>query len=276
MKEKILAAFENLGFNLEDNESLGYSFNYEGINYLYMHNEDDEDFLNISVPCIYDLEEDNKEKYEELKEKINSTLKYVKAYTLGKGLWLFYERDLLGNEDLEEVLRHMFLHLAAALMFARDSIEKIDNGESDEDSDNDNNDKTTSIMTKYEMVVSVLQSLGVKPQIDDDGDIFVRYQMKTFYVLGANSDDEDYLVVVFPQMYEVNEGEETKVLAVCNKITREIKLTKVYIDQTLKNGSASCEFYYNGEESLKTSLDKSLDILGMVRSTFIKTMRSFD
>lgn len=140
MKEKILAAFENLGFNLEDNESLGYSFNYEGINYLYMHNEDDEDFLNISVPCIYDLEEDSKEKYEELKEKINSTLKYVKAYTLGKGLWLFYERDLLGNEDLEEVIRHMILHLAAALMFARDSIEKIDNGESDEDSDNDNND----------------------------------------------------------------------------------------------------------------------------------------
>lgn len=140
MKENILAAFENLGFNLEDNESLGYSFNYEGINYLYMYNEDDEDFLNISVPGIYDLEEDNKEKYEELKEKINSTLKYVKAYTLGKGLWLFYERNLLGNEDLEEVIRHMILHLAAALMFARDSIEKIDNGESDEGSDNDNND----------------------------------------------------------------------------------------------------------------------------------------
>lgn len=34
----------------------------------------------------------------------------------------------------------MILHLAAALMFARDSIEKIDNGESDESSDNDNND----------------------------------------------------------------------------------------------------------------------------------------
>ena len=29
-------------------------------------------------------------------------------------------------------------------------------------------------MTKHEMVVSVLQSLGLKPQIDDDGDIFVR------------------------------------------------------------------------------------------------------
>lgn len=131
-------------------------------------------------------------------------------------------------------------------------------------------------MTRHEMVVSVLQSLGFKPQIDDDGDIFVRYQMKTFYVMGANSDDEDYLVVVFPQMYEVNEGEETEVLAVCNKTTREIKLAKVYIDQTLKNVSASCEFYYNGEESLKTCLDKAIEILGMVRLTFIKTMRSFD
>lgn len=131
-------------------------------------------------------------------------------------------------------------------------------------------------MTKHEMVVSVLQSLGFKPQIDDDGDIFVRYQMKTFYVMGANSDDEDYLVVVFPQMYEVNEGEETKVLATCNKTTREIKFVKVYIDQTLKNVSASCEFYYNGEESLKTCLDKAIEILGMVRLTFIKTMRSFD
>lgn len=131
-------------------------------------------------------------------------------------------------------------------------------------------------MTRHEMVVSVLQSLGFKPQIDDDGDIFVRYQMKTFYVMGANSDDEDYLVVVFPQMYEVDEGEETKVLAACNKITREIKLAKVYIDQTLKNVSASCEFYYNGEESLKTCLDKAIEILGMVRLTFIKTMRSFD
>ena len=140
MKEKILAAFENLGFNLEDNDSLGYHFYYEGINFLYMYNEDDENFLNISVPGIYDLEEDNKENYDVLKEKINSTLKYVRAYTLGGSLWLFYERDLLDNEDLEEVIRRMILHLAAALMFARDSIEKIDNGESDEDSDDDNND----------------------------------------------------------------------------------------------------------------------------------------
>lgn len=138
MKDKILEAFENLGFNLKDTESLGYTFNYESINYIYMYNEDDEDFLSISVPGIYDLEENNKEKYEALKEKINSTLKYIKAYTIGGSLWLFYERDLLDKEDLEEVIRRMILHLAAALMFARGVIDKMDNGES-EDGINDVN-----------------------------------------------------------------------------------------------------------------------------------------
>ncbi len=139
MKEKILEAFENLGFNLEYNDTLGYSFFYEGINLLYMYNEDDETFLNISVPGIYDLE-DGKEAYDVLKEKINSTLKYVKAYTLCNSLWIFYERDLLGNEDLEEVIRRMVLQLAAALMFARDIIDKIENGESDKTTDDDNNE----------------------------------------------------------------------------------------------------------------------------------------
>lgn len=139
MKEKILEAFENLGFNLEYNDTLGYSFFYEGINLLYMYNEDDETFLNISVPGIYDLE-DGKETYDVLKEKINSTLKYVKAYTLCNSLWIFYERDLLGNEDLEEVIRRMVLQLAAALMFARDTIDKIENGESDKTTDDDNNE----------------------------------------------------------------------------------------------------------------------------------------
>ena len=105
-----------------------------------MYNEDDEDFLNISVPSIYDLGENNKEKYEALKEKINSTLKYIKAYTLGGSLWLFYERDLLGKEDLEEVIRRMILHLAAALMFARGVIDKMDNGESEDGINDDNRD----------------------------------------------------------------------------------------------------------------------------------------
>ena len=49
MKEKILEAFRDLGFKLEEEEGMGYCFNYEGLNLLYMYNESDEEFLNIPV-----------------------------------------------------------------------------------------------------------------------------------------------------------------------------------------------------------------------------------
>ena len=95
MKEKILEAFKDLGFKLEETEGMGYSFNYEGLNLLYMYNENDEEFLNIALPGIVDVEEDRMLQICALLEKINSTLKYVKAYILGNSVWLFYERELI-------------------------------------------------------------------------------------------------------------------------------------------------------------------------------------
>ena len=71
-------------------------------------------------------------------------------------------------------------------------------------------------MTKQEMVVSALRELGYKPQTDNDGDVFICYQMKHFYVMGTQ-DEENYLTVLFPQFYSISEGDETKVLAACNK-----------------------------------------------------------
>ena len=135
MKEKIMEAFAQLGFNLTEVENLGYAFSYEGINYLYLNSDDDEEFLNISVPGIYEVDEENATTYLAVCEKINSLRKYVKAYTFGDSLWIFYERALIGDENLEEVIRHMILHLAAALGFAHDVKEKIANGDSDDNND---------------------------------------------------------------------------------------------------------------------------------------------
>jgi len=129
-------------------------------------------------------------------------------------------------------------------------------------------------MNKQDMVVPALEALGYKPQTDNDGDLLIRYEMKSFFVMGTQSED-NFLSVRFPQFYEFEEREVTKVLAACNKVTRDIKLAKVYIDQTFKNVTASCEFFYNDEESMKVCLKKSLEILGLVRSGFVKTIRTF-
>ena len=124
-------------------------------------------------------------------------------------------------------------------------------------------------MNKKELITQTLEKMGYKPEVDEDGDIMVRYQMKSIYVFVGDEEDS-YVAVLLPQFHEIEDGEETLVLAACNKMTRELKLVKVFVDHTFKNVSASCEFYYANEESLEHSLDKSLQMLGIVRSQFRK------
>ncbi len=125
MKEQILNTFAAMGFQLEEIEGFGYGFHYEGINYLYMPNDDDEDFLNIAVPAIVEINDENIHTTHMLMDKLNSTLKYVKANKLGDSMWLFYERELYGGEEFETLLSRMILHLEAALNFYCNAMENI-------------------------------------------------------------------------------------------------------------------------------------------------------
>ena len=127
-------------------------------------------------------------------------------------------------------------------------------------------------MTKKELIVKVLKDMGFKPHEDDDGDVAFRYQMKNIFAV-VGDESEQYLVLVMPQFCELEDGEEHVALAVCNKMTRELKLAKVYVDHTFKNVSASCEFYYTDENSLKTNIENGLNVLGIVR-TFYRTIRN--
>ena len=122
-------------------------------------------------------------------------------------------------------------------------------------------------MTQKELMMAVLERMGYPPKIDDDGDIMVCYQLKTIYVL-TGDEEETYISMMLPQFYEIEEGKETVVLAVCNKMTRELKLAKVYVDQTFKNVTATCEFFYANEESLELNIRRSLELLGVVRGIF--------
>ena len=122
-------------------------------------------------------------------------------------------------------------------------------------------------MTKKEMILEAIETLGYKPHVDDDDDICVRFQMKSIFFM-TGQEEEQYVSVILPQFYEVNEGEETLSLAVCNKVTRDLKLVKVYIDQTLKSVTASCEFFYTDMDSLMNNVEHALNILGRVRSAY--------
>ena len=147
MKEQILDAFKALGFEMEEMEGLGYGFQYEGKHYLYMYNEDDEDFLNISIPAVLDLDDEHNVGFYQVMDKLNGTLKYVKANKLNDSMWLFYERELFGGEDLKQVLSRMILHLEAGFYFLHRAMESSDDGsdtvsdETDSDTDSDSKEE---------------------------------------------------------------------------------------------------------------------------------------
>ncbi|MGM9714159.1 MAG: hypothetical protein ACI3Y5_08630 [Prevotella sp.] len=126
MKEKILETFSDLGFNMtQTSDDNAYSFSYEGLNMLYMYNANDEDFLSISVPGIFEVNDNNIAHALALVDRINGMLKYIKAYILGSDVWLFYEHELFGGEDLMKVLPGMIVQLESAVRHSRKLMAEI-------------------------------------------------------------------------------------------------------------------------------------------------------
>lgn len=134
MKETILEAFRELGFVMEQIEdSDHYKFEFEGRNYIWMYNEDDESFLNIVLPSLLPITEEGAIGFYQLMDNVNSTVKYVKAYKLNDALWLFYERELMGEEDLERSINHMILRLEATANYIKDLINSLEDSDDDEE-----------------------------------------------------------------------------------------------------------------------------------------------
>lgn len=113
MKEMILNAFKALGFELEELGELGYGFEYEGAHYLWLANLDD-DMLTICMPGLIDKEDVGELPLHLLMDKINGSFKFVKSTSVGDSAWLFYEHELLGEENFEKLLPHMVIHLEQA------------------------------------------------------------------------------------------------------------------------------------------------------------------
>lgn len=140
MKEKILQTLRELGFVPEKVEDLGYGFDYEGHKYLYMYNDEDENFLCFTVSNIMKITERNSSLAETLINSINLRRKYIKACRFGENVLFSYERELSGGEDLRLVVGSMILHLNRALSVAKLSLDGLDESLDHEDKDDNDDD----------------------------------------------------------------------------------------------------------------------------------------
>ena len=133
-KEKVLAQLEELGFALEEAGEYGYFFKFEGLNVLYMPDDDDENFMRFAVPNIYDVTEENKALVLEVVNNTNMTIKYSKTCVFGDDVW--------GEDNLEDIIEHSMRLLQATFFLFHRKIEGDDSLPSEDDDENDNNDES--------------------------------------------------------------------------------------------------------------------------------------
>ena len=120
-EKKVLEAFDSLGFKMED-VGWGRTFRYEDAAFVYMDPNTDHEYVCIAMPGICEESDYTPEQISALKEEINNKLKYVKASSLIDSVWLSYEHRYVGEENMEDVIAPMILHLMSARDFAHQYI----------------------------------------------------------------------------------------------------------------------------------------------------------
>ena len=135
MTEKIQNTFKSLGFDLEKIDDVGHTFKYEGVNYIWLANED-ENYLSIGIPAIAEEPDEEDVLFYRLVDKFNGTLKYIKLNIVGDSLWMFYERELFGDEeDLEKIVTRMIVQLDMALCYFKKLALEAQEYDDEEDED---------------------------------------------------------------------------------------------------------------------------------------------
>lgn len=144
MQDKVLQTLDEMGFKTEALENDIFSFEYENTKLLFMPGGLENEMLVFCVPGIFLINEEHLWISAVLMEKINNETCFIKSFMLGEHVALFYERELFGNDDLEETISRMVIHLhkaqEIALMYADGLMKKFgpkDNSALDETEEED-------------------------------------------------------------------------------------------------------------------------------------------
>lgn len=127
-------------------------------------------------------------------------------------------------------------------------------------------------MKKNEMIYNILEQMGYLPEFEEN-DVIVRFQMKPL-IFVTNEDDEDpFVCILYSQFCQFEEEDSVLYLTACNKLTREGKLAKFYVDSSLHFVSSTLEFFFEDEDNLRFCIEKALRIIGIIRTTFRECIR---
>lgn len=114
-KEIILDQLMAMGFEPIELGDVGFVFKYEDMNYLYMPDDDDEQFLRIVIPHLFEVTDENRVEVLDAMHETGLLLKYAKVCIMYENaVWAIYEHRLTSTDNLAELLEHIIRVLEAA------------------------------------------------------------------------------------------------------------------------------------------------------------------
>ena len=70
----------------------GLAFKCEGKNFLFIQDDDDEQYFRLMMPCIFETTEENEDAVFRAMNEVNSSVKVIKAYIMCENeVWLGFE-----------------------------------------------------------------------------------------------------------------------------------------------------------------------------------------
>lgn len=103
--EMVLDFLRKQGFCPEVDENNGnILFKYQMAGFLYINNDEDQEFFQLIMPNICDVTEENRELILEAANSNNQGIKVVKTCVFNDSVWLFFENFLDSSPDISDIL----------------------------------------------------------------------------------------------------------------------------------------------------------------------------
>ena len=114
-----------------------------------------------------------------------------------------------------------------------------------------------------------LASEGLQPEEKSYG-FYFRYQMRNFFI-EYDEDDDQYLRIIMPGIYEANEDNLLEVLQACNEVDQSRKVIKCYVSD--EDVDLAAELLVDETPILGDIVPRVLGMLLGGQETFYKALK---
>ena len=116
---------KNLPFQNNIEEQI--SFQFEGLNYIFVYDNSDLNFFRLLLPNIYNINDD-RERYNQMINDFNNTYKVVKAIIVSQNqIWLSVEQFVYSNERIELLFERCVMLLRTTIELFQKNINETAN-----------------------------------------------------------------------------------------------------------------------------------------------------